>query len=177
MRTTLLGHLDLLGNYELPLCRYLNRVQSRPVIAFFRLVSRLGDGHLWVALALTLLCFGGDRAQGVLGHLLLLACVSLPLYKVLKHRLARERPYVLHQGIAMLVPPLDRYSFPSGHTLHAVAFTLLFSYYYPSLAWILVPFTVAVALSRVVLGVHYPSDVAAGFAIGLALSGLSFLVL
>lgn len=52
--------------------------------------------------------------------------------------------------------PLDEFSFPSGHTLHAVAFSLVAMAHYPVLAWALVPFTASVAVSRVVLGLHYP---------------------
>ena len=62
--------------------------------------------------------------------------------------------------------PLDPFSFPSGHTLHAVAFSIVAIAFYPVLAWLLVPFTLLVAASRVVLGLHYPSDVAAGAALG-----------
>ena len=57
-------------------------------------------------------------------------------------------------------------AFPSGHTLHAVAFTLVALAHYPVLAWLLMPFTASVAVSRVVLGLHYPSDVLAATAIG-----------
>lgn len=177
MRALVSGTLDSLSSFELPICQWLNRVENGVILALFRSVSWLGDWPLWVLLALGYGFWEGRAAGLALGHVLFLAAFSLPLYKVLKERLARERPYVRHApAISMLVAPLDRYSFPSGHTLHAVAFTFLWTYHYPYLGWFLVPFTVAVALSRVVLGVHYPSDVAAGTVIGLALAGMSFLV-
>ena len=66
----------------------------------------------------------------------------------------------------LTVAPLDRFSFPSGHTLHAVGFTLLATHAHPELGWFLVPFATMVACSRLVLGLHYPSDVLTGAAIG-----------
>src|SRR5690606_27432241 len=74
------------------------------------------------------------------------------------------------------VAPLDEFSFPSGHTLHAVAFSLVAVAHVPLLAWLLLPFTACVAVSRVVLGLHYPSDVLAATVIGSALAGLSLWV-
>jgi undecaprenyl-diphosphatase len=74
-------------------------------------------------------------------------------------------------------PALDRYSFPSGHTLHAVSFTILATASFPQLTWLLAPFATLVAASRVVLGLHYPTDVAAGALIGALLAVLSMLVL
>jgi undecaprenyl-diphosphatase len=71
---------------------------------------------------------------------------------------------------------LDRFSFPSGHTLHAVAFTLIACAYYPALWVILVPFTLVTAVSRVALGLHYPSDVLAGAALGALIAAASFAV-
>jgi undecaprenyl-diphosphatase len=72
------------------------------------------------------------------------------------------------------VPPLDQHSFPSGHTLHAVAFSTIAVTEFHTLAWLLVPFTFLVALSRVILGLHYPSDVLAGAIIGALVAGISF---
>ncbi|WP_155518951.1 phosphatase PAP2 family protein, partial [Xanthomonas euvesicatoria] len=71
------------------------------------------------------------------------------------------------------VAPLDEFSFPSGHTLHAVSFSIVALAYYPWLAPLLVPFSAGVALSRVVLGLHYPSDVLAATLIGVLLASLS----
>lgn len=51
-----------------------------------------------------------------------------------------------------------------------MSFSVVASHYYPQLAWVLVPFTLLVASSRVFLGLRYPSDVAAAAAIGLALA-------
>jgi undecaprenyl-diphosphatase len=86
----------------------------------------------------------------------------------------RERPFIGLIGIECAMPPLDRYSFPSGHTLHAVAFTVLAVGYVPWLAVLLVPFALLVAASRVVLGLHYPSDVAVGALLGASLASASF---
>ena len=72
--------------------------------------------------------------------------------------------------IVPYIAPLDEFSFPSGHTLHAVSFTLIALAYFPMLAPLLVPFTLLVALSRIVLGLHYPSDVLAATVIGCGLA-------
>jgi undecaprenyl-diphosphatase len=104
-----------------------------------------------------------------------LACTVL--YKWLKARTSRPRPYQVNRTIRCDVAPLDRFSFPSGHTLHAVAFSTILLAYYPAFAWLVLPFSVMVALSRMVLGLHYPSDVLAGAAIGIVVSGASLALL
>ena len=70
------------------------------------------------------------------------------------------------------VEPLDLFSFPSGHTLHAVAFSIIACAFYPAFSVVLVPFTVLVAGSRIILGLHYPSDVIAGAAVYASQPGL-----
>ena len=104
---------------EYRLCRRLNRgIEHAPVRVFFMTASRLGDGVIWYALMLALpLIFG---AQGLRVALLMLAsgAVSLAVYKLLKRTFVRERPFIRYAGISLAGAPLDRYSFPSGHTLH-----------------------------------------------------------
>jgi undecaprenyl-diphosphatase len=97
----------------------------------------------------------------------------LTLYKILKRWTRRPRPFASDVRIRAWVAPLDEFSFPSGHTLHAVAFSIVAIAHYPMLATVLVPFTACVAVSRVVLGLHYPSDVLAAIGIGSTLAALS----
>ena len=92
--------------------------------------------------------------------------VGVALYKGLKQVVVRERPFITHLGISLGAAPLDRYSFPSGHTLHAVSFSWQAIAAFPELAWLLVPLTALIAASRVVLGLHYPTDVLAGAVLG-----------
>jgi undecaprenyl-diphosphatase len=109
-------------------------------------------------------------------HMAAAGIAGVLVYKSLKHRLVRERPYITHAAIACGTRPLDRYSFPSGHTLHAVCFTVLANHYYPAFGPLLYPFTISVMLSRPVLGLHYPTDVIAGGVIGWVLAVGSLLL-
>jgi len=158
--------------YEHRLCRSLNRGLQRPALRdLFVVVSRLGDGLAWYVLVLLVPVWYGEAG---LKPALVMAATGIAgvlLYKALKHRLVRERPYITFAGIHAGTAPLDRYSFPSGHTLHAVSFTVLATAYFPALGWVLVPFASLVAASRVVLGLHYPTDVLAGAMLGTALAG------
>jgi undecaprenyl-diphosphatase len=99
--------------------------------------------------------------------------VGLAIYKWLTARTSRPRPFMVSDHIIRRVPPLDEYSFPSGHTLHAVAFSIVLLSHLPQWFWVVVPFTALVAISRPVLGLHYPSDVLAGAVIGALVAGTS----
>jgi undecaprenyl-diphosphatase len=156
------------------LCLAFNRWSDRhPIRLFFAAISRLGDGVFWYVLILSLpLLFGAEAGVRTV-QLAATGLVGVGLYKLLKRRFVRERPYISHLRIRLGTLPLDRHSFPSGHTLHAVSFATLLITYFPMLAWLVAPFAMLVALSRVVLGLHYPTDVAIGAAIGAALALLS----
>jgi undecaprenyl-diphosphatase len=141
--------------------------------SYFALVSRLGDGVFWYALMAALIVVDGLDGLAASAHLAATGVIALALYKLLKRWTRRPRPFASDQRIHAWVAPLDEFSFPSGHTLHAVAFSLVAMAHYPQLVWLLVPFTASVAASRVVLGLHYPSDVLAATAIGTSLAGVS----
>ena len=173
---------DKLFNYmdqrELALCLVVNRTcQRRAIHGFFKVISRLGDGIFWYTVMAVL-----PLVQGLAGlvaslHMLVVSAFCLIIYKWLKPRAMRRRPYLQDEQIHLGTAPLDYYSFPSGHTLHAVAFTIIAVSHFPGLAWLLVPFSACVALSRVILGLHYPSDVLIGAAIGALVALLSVLAI
>jgi undecaprenyl-diphosphatase len=152
-------------------CLRLNRGCRQDAIRHtFRIVSRLGDGVFWYSLAALLPILYGQRGLDAAIRMTVVGFVALALYKWLKARFVRERPCVALIGIVRGIVPLDRYSFPSGHTLHAVTFSILLIASFPELGWLCAPFATLVAMSRVVLGLHYPSDVLAGALIGAALA-------
>lgn len=161
--------------WDQALCLQLNRgLRYVTLQRAFHALSWLGNGIVWYALMLALLV--GYRKEAVLPvlHMIFVGAVCTAAYRMLKGRTLRPRPYQAMTSIAAGAPALDKFSFPSGHTLHAVAFTLVACAYYPALALILVPFTLLTAASRVVLGLHYPSDVLAGAAIGALVAAASF---
>ena len=141
---------------------------------WFRIISRLGDGVFWYTLMAAILLTKQQSGLLPVTHMAIVGLSGTLLYKWLKRKTHRPRPAQLHQDVWVTGKPLDYFSFPSGHTLHAVVFSVVALFYYPQLAFILIPFAVMVAISRVVLGLHYPSDVLAGGAIGYLLAQLSF---
>ena len=166
-----------MAEYEAGLTRRFNRVERYPfVVRAFRRISRLGDGLFWYALMVALYLFEGAAALPVIVQMIAAGLTATLIYKWLKHKTLRPRPHHQFGNIHCLTAPLDRFSFPSGHTFHAVTFSLVAIYYYPLLAWLLIPFTLAVAASRLVLGLHYPTDVLAGAILGATVASLSFLL-
>ena len=164
-----------LQRWDRALCIQLNQgLRYAMLVRAFQGVSWLGNGIFWYALMLALLLI--HRGQAVLPvlHMALVGAVCTASYKMLKRGTLRPRPFEVVPFIAAGAPVRDKFSFPSGHTLHAVAFTLVACAYYPQLAVVLVPFTLLTAASRVVLGLHYPSDVLAGAAIGATVALASF---
>jgi undecaprenyl-diphosphatase len=159
--------LESLLEWDRRWTRRLNAsVGLAPVRVLFRLASRLGDGVFWYSVMFALSVTQGRPGVEAALRMLAAGMIGLALYKLLKSGTTRPRPYKVLAGIRAGIDPLDAFSFPSGHTLHAVAFTLVAVSYFFALAWVLVPFTALVAISRVVLGLHYPSDVLAGAVIG-----------
>lgn len=156
-----------LSRFEVDTARLTNRVNLRPLWGrIFAGASRLGDGIAWYALMLVLPLAGAEPGLETSVRMALSGLTCTLLYKLLKGATKRPRPYVTLQSLHMTVPPLDEYSFPSGHTMHAFVFTIVAVASFPQLAWVLVPFTALIALSRMVLGLHYLSDVIAGALIG-----------
>lgn len=158
---------------EYRICRHLNHGATFPIPRrILQLASRLGDGIVWYVLIVALPCVYGRQALRPAVVMALVGALGLVVYKVLKRAFVRERPFITHAAIDLAMPPLDRYSFPSGHTLHAVSFALQASMHFPELAWVLVPLALLIATSRVVLGLHYPTDVLAGAVLGASLGAL-----
>lgn len=151
-------------------CVVANQWGGRRMVGwFFGAVSRLGDGVFWYTLMTALALFGGHRGMVAAMHMAATGLAALLLYRLLKRWTRRPRPYRACAGVIAHVPALDEFSFPSGHTLQAVGFSVVAVAWYPMLAPPLLVFTALIAASRVILGLHYPSDVLAAIAIGSVL--------
>lgn len=132
--------------------------------------TRGGDGWLWYAMGLVILVAGGDRRFAAVGAALLASGLGVALFRRLKKWTGRKRPCAIEPHCwATLLPP-DQFSFPSGHTITAFAVAVSLSLFYPDLATGLLFCAVSIAASRVLLGMHFLSDVLAGAAIGSAVA-------
>lgn len=155
----------------------MRRIHRWPAPRWIRVwmicATRGGDGWLWYGMGLFVLLFGGyDRFQAV-GAGALAAGVGIAVFLRLKKATGRKRPCALEPHCwATLLPP-DQFSFPSGHTITAFAVAVSLSMVYPSLAVGLLFCAVSVAASRILLGMHFLSDVLAGALIGTTLAYLS----
>lgn len=152
---------------EIAICGVLNRISRPPKVQkTFVLISRLGDGGAWYSLLLLLPLVYREAGLTTAVGMVKVGLVNFALYKIIKKFSARHRPCAVSANITLGTAPLDQYSFPSGHTMHAVAFSMVVTAHHPELAVLLIPFSTLIAMSRVILGLHFPTDVIAGGLIG-----------
>jgi undecaprenyl-diphosphatase len=131
--------------------------------------TRMGDGWLWYSLGAILLAFGGSRGYVAVGSAGAAAIVGIFVFKLLKNISHRPRPCQYQPHCWATILPPDQFSFPSGHTMTAFSIALVVSYFYPTLEWPLYFLALSIAISRIVLGMHFLSDVLAGAVLGSAL--------
>jgi undecaprenyl-diphosphatase len=131
--------------------------------------TKAGDGWLWLGLGVAILLFGDDsRLAAVLAGGA--SCgIGLTIYTLIKKTTRRRRPCLIepHQW-ARLTPP-DQYSFPSGHAIAASSIAISIGHYYPLAEPTLICCAVMIAASRVMLGMHFLSDVIVGSLLGAIL--------
>jgi len=155
------------------LMRQVNRWQPpRWIRLWVVCASRGGDGWFWYALGLVILLFGGPDRFVAAACAGLAVAAGIAVFLHLKRIAGRKRPCAIEPSCwARLLPP-DQFSFPSGHTITAFAASVPLMHFYPELTAGLLFCACSIALSRILLGLHFLSDVLAGAAIG-ALLGLA----
>ena len=138
--------------------------------------TKAGDGWLWWAIGAAILLFGGSERFAALSAAGLSAVLSVLLFQWLKRFTGRRRPCEIEpHRWATLLPP-DQFSFPSGHTMTAFAIAVSLSLFYSSILIGLLFCAFSIAVSRILLGMHFLSDVMAGALIGSAIGFVGFLV-
>jgi undecaprenyl-diphosphatase len=135
--------------------------------------TRVGDGSLWLTLSLIVILFGGEHRVAALSSAVLAGSVGVALFMKLKRVIGRKRPCAIEPHCwAQLLPP-DQFSFPSGHTITAFSVAVALSLFYPDMQPGLYFCAASIAASRILLGMHFLSDVVAGAMLGALLGYVS----
>jgi undecaprenyl-diphosphatase len=139
----------------------------RAVTLPLMLLVRIGDGWIWFLIAFYLWkSLPMVKLQTAVFHCLLAITISLILYWPIKLLAKRARPHNSGLGITPMVPPLDKYSFPSGHTMNNLAVALTVSIYMPHLFIPALLIPIAMGMLRILFGVHFFSDITGGAVLG-----------
>jgi len=160
--------INSIHKYDVFMFIWLNNVGIHSaLVRLCRYISRTGDGILYLLLAGWLFWDQGTESP-LLQALALAFAIERPVYFILKNGFKRHRPQQALQNFRSVITPSDQFSFPSGHTSAACLVATLLGYFFPLLIIGLCFWAALVGFSRVVLGVHFPTDTLVGAILGLS---------
>jgi undecaprenyl-diphosphatase len=163
--------LQFIATRDLKLMRKVNKWPApRWVRRFAITATRAGDGWLWYLVGLFILLVGGPERLTAVASAGSAALVGVGLFTSLKKLSGRKRPCEIEPHCwATLLPP-DQFSFPSGHTITGFAVAIALGEFYPALLPVLLVCALLIATSRILLGMHFLSDVVVGALLGTGLA-------
>lgn len=175
MKTKLLTNMY---DFDCKLFRSVNRHFDHKILNFyFRTITHLGGAITTIAVCLIMFSFTKGLVQATSiasGAALLISHLPVTLVKKLY---PRNRPYLTLLEAKVTANPLRDHSFPSGHTTAIFSVIIPFILLMPSLVLFLIPLAISVGLSRMYLGLHYPSDVIVGCILGTSSGFISYFLL
>ncbi|MFV8818812.1 phosphatase PAP2 family protein [Haliea sp. E17] len=165
-----IGSMEILGSLQRFEARLFERLfrqtERRMVIPLARAISRSGDGYVHVLVPLLVLSLDPESVPDLIALLALSLAVERSLYWLVKNSLRRPRPQESVPGFRSLITASDQFSFPSGHSSGAFLLAAVLLLIYGGAAAPMFLWAGAVALSRILLGVHFPGDTLAGALMG-----------
>ena len=163
--------LQFIATRDHRLMRKVNKWPAPRWVRFWALAAtRAGDGWLWYLVGLAVLLLGGPSRFMAFSAAGSAAMVGVGLFISLKKISGRKRPCEIEPHCwAHLLPP-DQFSFPSGHTITAFAVAVTIGVFYPACFGPLLFCALSIAISRILLGMHFMSDVVVGAILGTGLA-------
>lgn len=157
------------------LMRRLNRWRAPRWFRWWMLLAtRAGDGWLWGLVGIAvLLSPGAERFRAVEAGACAVACGIL-LFHCVKRKVCRVRPRDIEPHCWATIVTRDKFSFPSGHSTTAFAVAISIGSFYPEIMPLLLLLAANVAISRMVVGMHFLSDILVGSGIGALLGYMAF---
>lgn len=175
MYLNILRRINIFDNYVLFTIR--KYMQNKYLDRLMPIVTGMGNlGIIWIMMAVVLIL---DKPYRLIGNIVILTLIISTIIGegIVKHVVRRVRPCNYKNNLSLLIEKPISYSFPSGHTLSSFAVAEVLSMYFSQYKLILMGIAFLIALSRLYLYVHYPTDVIAGIIIGILCSKLIFIIL
>ncbi|WP_315073549.1 phosphatase PAP2 family protein [uncultured Clostridium sp.] len=175
MYLNILKKINIFDNYILFIIK--KYMQNKYLDRLMPMVTSMGNlGAIWILIAVILML---DKSYRLIGNIVILTLIISTIVGegIVKHIVRRIRPYNGKNNSNILISKPTTYSFPSGHTLSSFAVAEMLSMYLNKYTTIFIVIAFLIAVSRIYLYVHYPTDVIAGVIIGVLCSKMIFIIL